>query len=228
MSVYPPKTGFFGVGLSVISKKLVLAYFLTKFQPILATTFHGYEYLLHKGHLQSLFKEITTLGDLKDPLSGFTETATMKLFSHMAKLMPDRVQNDFSDYYNLLFKYISYEDVHKHEIQVNLAIQTFVYFFESNTLKKFIHENYQTQFFDVLQRMVHILMNYIDEEMKSECLTCIAEIIALDPSLLHAEHNEQKWLDSPWIESMSELSETFYNNMVSQCTHDKLFSYCLS
>lgn len=152
----------------------------------------------------------------------------MKLFSYIAKLMPEKVQADFPDYFDLLFKYISYEDVRQHEIHVNLAIQTFAFLFESNILKKFIHENYQAQFFNILQRLVHILMNYIDEEIKSDCLTCIAEVIALDPSLLHAEHNEQKWLDSPWPESMSETCQTFYNNMVSQCTHEVLFNYCLS
>merc|ERR1712127_220608 len=191
----------------------------------LGITFHGYEYLRHNSHLKNLLNDL--INSDFNPFGSFTEAAIMKLFSHIAQVMPDKIEDNFPEYYKLLFHYSYSEDLLKNETQINLAIQTFIYLFGSNVVKKFIYEKHENEFKKLLKRLVFILRNVIDEQLKSDCLICIAEIISADPLLLHEEHNETKWKNSPWIESMAELTENFYKSLTVEFTHDDLFKLCL-
>lgn len=191
----------------------------------LGITFHGYEYLQHKGHLKTLLDDL--INSDFNPFGSFTEAAIMKLFSHIAKTMPEKIEENHPEYFKLLFHYSSLEDLLKNETQINLSIQTFIYLFESNIVKKLICETHKIEFETLLCRLVFILRNIIDEQMKTDCLICISEIISADPTLLHVEHNETKWLHSPWIESMSDLTEWFYKKLTIECSHDALFKLCL-
>ena len=167
---------------------------------------------------------------LKDtsPFGQITETAIIKLFSYIVKVMPESINANFPQYFQLLFQYATYDDILKYNSQINLAIQTFTYLFESSLIKRFIHEKYEDKFNVLLQSLVWNLQNVIDGEIKARCLICISEIVSPDPSLLHAEKISEKWTHSPWIDAMSEICENFYKSLVSNITFDVLFKLCLS
>lgn len=197
---------------------------------ILAITYHGYGFLENKGHLRGLMDDLLVSDLLKDtsPFGQITETAIVKLFSYITKVMPESIYEKFPQYFDLLFQYVSYDDILKNENQINLAIQTFTYLFDSNLIKRFIHEKYEVKFNALLQSLISILQQVIDEDIKASCLICISEIISPDPSLLNADKINEKWIHSPWIDPLSELSENFYKSLVSSITHDSLFKLCLS
>lgn len=193
----------------------------------LAITLHGYEYLDQHGHLRRLLNEILKPVEQKDMFSEFTDTAVIKLFSYITKVMPEKVEATYPEYFDILFEHIFYEDIIEHKMHINLALQTFLYLFESSLVKIFFYEKYKHTFSKLLQHLVTILKQSIDDETKSTCLSCIAHIIAPDPALLYAEHSSEKYLNSPWIPCMSKESEDFYNLIVSQCTHQVFFNLCL-
>lgn len=194
----------------------------------LAMTFHGYDYLDHKGHLRKLLNELLCPEDQKDTFSSFTETSIIKLFSYVAKVMPEKVATNFPEYYDILFEYVFNEDILRHEEQINLALQTFLYLFESNIVKSFFNQKFNQPFSNLMQTLVTLLKRTINEEVKANCISCIAHIISPDPSLLYIDHSDQKYLNSPWISCMSNETEEFYKIMVSQCSHEFLFNICFS
>jgi hypothetical protein len=190
-------------------------------------TFHGYEFLHHKGHLKRLFDDLLEFNILKDkdtnPFGSIQAAAIVKIFAFITKVMPESIHRDFPEYLNIIFEYGLYEDVLKWEFQINLALQTFAYLFESNIIKMFVYENYKNMFNAFLCRLAYILRHVIGTEIKCNSITCISLILALDPALLAIEHSDAKWLASPWMQSMEETTLNFFRILVTDCSEEVLF-----
>lgn len=186
----------------------------------LSMTFYGYEFLLHRGHLKRLFDDLLEFNLLLSKDSspfGFCEAAAIvKIFANITRTMPDRIKSDFPDYLSIIFDYAMYEDVLKWEFQINLALQTFTYLFESNVVKIFLYENYKEKFEAFLRRLTFIARNVIGAGLKTNSIRCLALVISLDPELLSIDHCDAKWLASPWIQSMEKVCLNFFNI----CTSD--------
>lgn len=178
------------------------------------------------GHLQGLLNDLVKL-DSTEITSSFAETSIIKLFSLIAKVMPEKVQESFPEYFNIIFWSICLKDFIKNNIEINIAVQTFTYLLNSNIVKKFLFEQYKEKFHAMCQSLVYIVRYVIDDKIKSDSLACIARIIALDPELLSQEHCDEKWLASPWILSMEELTKTFFESLVSAYSPVEFFRLCL-
>ncbi len=188
-------------------------------------TLHGYEYLQGTGILKSLFEDLQEFNILKDtnPFGSIQFAAIVKLFACITKIMPESVLEDFPEYLNAIFEYGLYEDVLKWEFQINLALQTFTYLFESNTMKIFVSKNYKNMFDKFLPRLSYIARNVIRNDIKCNSITCISIILALDPTLLPIDDCDVKWLASPWIQSMEEISFEFFSILTTDCGEEAFF-----
>ena len=188
----------------------------------LAVTYHGYTFLESHGFLKLLLRDLIEAES--NPFGSLMQPAIVKLFSQIGREMPAQLHADFPQYFEILFQYALYECSPPNELIVNLALQTFAFLFESNVIKKFIHENYEPRLFQLLNRLGWIINNLINEDFRSNALNCAARVLAADAMLLRIEETDTKWLESPWILSMSELTQLFYKQMVDECSSEVLLN----
>jgi hypothetical protein len=80
-----------------------------------------------------------------------------------------------------------------------------------------------------LDKLIWILKNSINDQLRVNALICVANLISTDPALLQTNKTDEKWLSSPWNSSeWHELAHTFYSKMTSKISHENLFYICLN
>ena len=193
----------------------------------LAKTQYGFEYMDKMGYLHRF---ISILHEKEDSLSAtLLIPSIIKLFSHLARIKYGTF--NYPEYFNFLFKQVLADDIDlsKNSVYLNLAIQTFSYLFELNYVIETIYKNYEKEMLKLVNKLAWIVKNIIKNEIKSNALICIAELLAIDPSLLQTDQTDLKWAkvkDS--LETYSKLGEVFYQHIASeQCSHEKFFEICL-
>ena len=187
---------------------------------------HGYNYLHKNQHLNHILKILTQPDE--DAFSSIIIPSVVKIFSHIAHDRPKDVYDNYSSYFDYLFKNALDEDLINNLLSINQSLETLAYLFDTNMVKKFIYENYRENFFKLLDRLTYIIEFVINENLKVATLKCIAELIAPDSSLLKSFHTDTKFLDSAWLTpEWSDLAKTFYDRLVYKIGHEKFFSLIL-
>lgn len=191
----------------------------------LAKTNHGYEYLKVNGYLDKFLVYLKE--PIADPFVSFLIPAVVKLFSHIVRHKFETF--DYPDYYNFLFDKALSEYTTSNHADVDLAVQTFSFLFEINLVTEKIYKSYEKQFLLLIEKLIHILQTCINDILKANSLLCIAEMIAPDPSLLHIEHTDLKWSESPWVTSeYVDFTHELYKKLTEKCSHEQFFNICFT
>jgi hypothetical protein len=187
---------------------------------------HGYNYLHKNQHLNHLLKLLIKPDE--DAFSSIIIPSVVKMFSHIAHDRPKDVYENYSFYFDYLFKHAMDEDLINNVLSINQSLETFAYLFDANEIKKFVNENYRENFSKLLDRLTYIMEFVINENLKVATLKCIAELLAPDSSLLKSFHSDIKFLDSVWLTSeWSDLAKEFYVILTRKIGHEKFFSLVL-
>jgi len=190
----------------------------------LATTRHGFDFLDRNNHLRILNENLKDANDFMVP-------CIVKLFSVIAKKMPEKVNQNYSEYFDFLFRNLLNDDIIKNTTSVKLALETFAFLFESNEMKVFISETYSDKFSQLLGKLIWFLQNSIYDDLRINSLFCIAELISPDASLLTIAYSmDSKWKTSQhaFEKNLIEMSHSFYERLTSQITHEAMFKICLN
>ena len=182
---------------------------------------HGYNYLEQSGHLNFLYCILT--GSEQNPFADFLIPQVLKFFAQIARNLPQNVNDKFPDFYKFLFE----KSNEQNNVTIKLVIETFNFLFESNLVKKFIFYNYETQFINLMQKLLNLVQFSSNHEIKSLALTCISEIVSCDPSLLNCYDSNIKWSSSPLIHEYSEFCHLLYSKLTIGITSENLFGICL-
>lgn len=194
----------------------------------LVRTSHGYEFIQKTGHLNHLIQKLEVVDD-SNVYSSILRPSIVKFFACIARERVSQVKEHFPIFFTYLFKTGVDENVVKNLESISLSIETFCYLFEANLVKKFIIENFSTEFQILLERLVWMIKNSINDKLKTNSLKCVAELISADPSLLKVDNTDQKWTESPWITSeWINLSKSIYGYISAKYSHEQLFNLCLS
>lgn len=188
---------------------------------------HGYEYIEKTGHLNYLINFLYNPDS--DPFSSLLIPSIVKFFACITKERPDKVKENFPKYLEYLFETSSDENIVKNMEIINLSIETFCFLFENNLVKKYLVENFETNFMRLLTRLVWLIKNSINDKLKSNSIRCFCELISPDPSLLQTDQTDLKWQESPWNASdWINLSKSIYEKAVSVLPHENLFNLFLN
>lgn len=191
----------------------------------LAITKHGFEFLHNNGHLRILYQDLSNNHD------SFIIPSIVKLFSVIAKNMPEQMNQNYPGYFEYLFKAALDDDIITNQIAIKLSLETFAYLLGSNQFKSFLLKHYSDKLDELIDRFIVHLRTTIKDELRISSLICIAELISPDPLILREPYDiDLKWQasESAANQTWINMSQLFYNRIDHKISHETLFNICLT
>mgnify|MGYP001810721240 CR=1 FL=1 len=190
---------------------------------------HGYQFLKQNGHLNDLAKHLSR--DISaDPFASLMTPAIVKMFAVIARARSREINESYPVYFRYLFASALDEDVINSQLNINLALETFIFLFEANTFKFYLHENFRGDLVRLIQRLVWLLKNCINDKIKANSFICVAFIISADPELLHGEQSDARLMSStcaPKDSRWYSLAHDLFSILCAQIADDALLARML-
>ncbi|KAL7021961.1 hypothetical protein ACKWTF_012087 [Chironomus riparius] len=134
---------------------------------------YGLSYLENKNVLQNLSRKIEDINE--DPLSGLLLPGLMKFFGGVASLYPQKIFQNYSSLFDLLFNCI----LEDHPSLIYSALDTLGYLSKSDECKKSLDNDFGHKFVQVVEHVYQNIPNY-PNDVKVRALLCLEQVFAPD------------------------------------------------